>query len=88
VQYRTRILGRLESLPLATETDEGIARVKELLEASSGQRITVEKEAQQIDAFLADTNIGRETHRFPLNITQQVDVILAVEWRPARDHFK
>jgi hypothetical protein len=72
----------------ATESDEGIRGGDEFVEASPAEGVAVKKDAKEVDTFLTDSDIIREPNSFSLNVTEKVDMILAVEWGLSSYHFE
>jgi hypothetical protein len=72
----------------ATQAHEGITCFKEFLETRPTQGVSVQQQSEQIDTFLTDANIRRETNCLALNVLQQINMILARKRRLAANHFE
>jgi len=82
----TRILCLSSSF--ATESYKGIASDKKFVEASTTKRVAVQKDTKKVDAFLANSDASRKTNRLSLNISEEINMILAIERGLACNHFK
>ena len=76
------------SLIAAAEPDEGLALFLELREAVALLRVSLKQATKQGDALWGHANAFWESDSLALDVSQEVNVINAVEGRFPRNHFE